>query len=380
MHKVPFYKPNIPKSTIKRIKSVIDSGWITTGPLVREFESEFGKTIEANRCVAVSSCTAALHLSYIAAGLKPGDEVLIPSFAFCSAINFIIHAGATPVFCDIKEDTLCVDSDDIKRKINKKTKAIVVIHFAGMPADMDAINKIARDNKLVVIEDAAHAFLTKYRGKWIGNSKNYVCFSFYATKNLTTAEGGMISCVTEEQENLLRRLSSHGISKSSIERYGSGNDWEYDVLYPGFKYNMTDIQAAFGMEQLPYAMRAHTKRARLVNLYRKYLSSNENLILPIDPPFEDSEHAWHLFTIRLKSTVKITRDELIKKLKESGIGTSVHFIPYHTQTLYKKLSHYPQKLPITERVYNSILTLPLYENLTETDIRCIVGALNKWAK
>lgn len=374
---IPFHKPHLPKTTISQIKRVLDSGWITTGPQTKKFEQEFQSLVQAKNCVAVSSCTAALHLSYLAVGLKVGDEVIVPSFTFCSAINAIIHTGATPVFCDIKEDTLCVDPEDVLKKITKSTKAIVVVHYAGMPADMDAINKIAKKYHLKVIEDAAHAFYATYRGKFIGESSNIVCFSFYATKNLTTAEGGMVVTSNEKVADLVRCLSFHGISKNAWKRYDKTGSWKYDVIIPGYKYNMTDIQAVIGIEQLKIAERSYKNKLKVVNLYKKHFAKNPTLILPIDPPFPQSRHAWHLFPIRITKKSKITRDVLIEELKKAEIGVSVHFIPNHQQKFYKKNFTEQKRLPVTEKVFKEIISLPLYEDLTTSEILRIANTINK---
>ena len=244
MKYIPFHKPSIPASAIEGLKQVIDSGWITTGKKVQRLESSIAKIIGAKYTVAVSSGTAALHLAYLAAGIGRGDEVIVPSYTFCSTINAILHTGARPVFCDIQEDTLCLDPKDVEKRITRKTKAIVVVHFAGLPANLDEINNLARQHNLVIVEDAAHAFLTKYKGKYVGSGKNLTCFSFYATKNLTTAEGGLVVCPNLETANYVRMMSLHGISKNAWKRYQKTGSWKYDVLFPGLKYNLSDIHAA----------------------------------------------------------------------------------------------------------------------------------------
>jgi perosamine synthetase len=376
MKYISFSKPNIPVVTVENLKEVMDSGWITTGKKAQLLESSIVKIIGAKYAVAVSSGTAALHLAYLAAGIGQGDEVIVPSYTFCSTINTILHTGAKPVFCDINEDTLCLDLNDIKKRITSKTKAIVVVHFAGMPADMDEINKLARKYNLKVIEDAAHAFLTKYKGKYIGGGKNLTCFSFYATKNLTTAEGGLVICPNLKIANYVRMLSLHGISKNGWKRYHKTGSWKYDVLLPGFKYNLSDIHATIGLSQIPLVDKAHKTRVRLSKLFKKFLSKNPNLILPNEPIHPMSSHAWHLFVIRVKSSSKIKRDELIEKLKLFGIGTSVHFIPNHMQTLYKKL-HLSYKLPITEKIFQQILSLPFYEKLNDKEVEYICQTLNQ---
>lgn len=377
MSYIPFHKSFIPFSTINRIKDVLKSGWITTGPNTQKFETQFSEIIESKFANAVSSCTAALHLAYLALGIGPGDEVIVPSYTFCSSINTIIHTGAIPVFCDIDEDTLCVSSKHIIPKITKKTKAVVVVHFAGMPVDMDDINKMAKKYSLKVVEDAAHAFFTKYKGKYIGSGPNITCFSFYATKNLTTGEGGMIVSPNQKLSSYIKMLSLHGISRNAWKRYSKGGTWRYDVLYPGYKYNMTDIQAAIGLEQLKVINKLQKRRLQLLTIYRKELSRNRNIVLPIDPPYPNSQHAWHLFTIRITKNSPLSRDQLIEELRKLEIGVSVHFIPNHTQTLYKRMTKNKVNLPNTEKIGKEILSLPFYIDLTDNEVRRITREINR---
>jgi len=375
---IPFNKTYIPGETNDLIAEVLKSGWITTGLKVKEFEKEFLKAIESdNEAIAVSSGTAALHLAYIGAGIKSGDEVIVPSFTFCSTINMLVHLGAKPIFCDISEAMLCIDPEDIKKKITSKTKAIVVVHYAGYSCEMNEINKIAKEHNLTVIEDAAHAFLTKYNGDYIGSGKNITCFSFYATKNLTTAEGGMVVCADKEKSERIRMLSMHGISKDGWNRYSEIGKWRYDVMEPGYKYNMTDIHACIGLSQLKYHNKSHLRRVEIAMKYKEMLSRNPYIILPKDPTDKNSEHAWHLFAIRVSDNSPVNRDDLIVKLKEFNIGTSVHFIPNHQQSFYKDSSII---LPITEQVGNTILSLPMYELLTDKEIIYISDTINQILK
>ena len=376
MKYIPFHKPNISKKALKKIKQVLDSGWITTGKETTAFENSLSKLLGVKHAVAVSSGTAALHLAYLSAGLCSNDEVIVPSYTFCSTINTILHVGAKPVFCDIEENSLCLDPKDVEKKITTKTKAIVVVHFAGMPANLSAINKIARKHKLKVIEDAAHAFMTKYDHKFIGRGKNLVCFSFYATKNLTSAEGGLVVCPDKKTAEYVRSMSLHGISKSGWKRYSKHGSWRYYVLFPGFKYNLTDVHAAIGLSQTPFAKKAHLKRQKLSSLFRSLLKHNPNLILPKEPTVFGSEHAWHLFVVRIKPSALMKRDEVIEKLKLAGIGTSVHFIPNHLQPYYKKIGM-GAKLPVTEKVFSEVLSLPFHEKLTRNEVKYICKTLNK---
>lgn len=375
MNYIPFHRPHIPQSTYREVNAVLKSGWLTTGPKVKDFEKLFGQTINSKKNIAVSSCTSALHLAYLANKIGPGDEVIVPSFTFCSTINTLLHVGAIPIFCDIDEKTLCLDPNDVKKRITNKTKAIVVVHFAGMPADMDIINSIANKYNLSVVEDAAHAFMTKYKGRYIGSSKNTTCFSFYVTKNITTSEGGMITTPNKYIADYVQQLSMHGISKNAWNRYGREGTWVYDVVAPGFKYNMTDLEAVIGIEQLKLVKEAVKRRKRLATLYNQFLKNNRHIILPTNVPYRRSQHSWHLYTIRIKETSKVSRDLLIEELKTAGIGTSVHFIPNHLQSYYQK--RFGQiKLPITEKVFQSILSLPFYEDLKESEIKYICNTIN----
>ncbi len=377
MKYIPFNKINIPDSILKDLKNVIKSGWITTGIQTCKLENKISSIIGAKNVIAVSSGTAALHLAYLAAGIGYGDEVIVPSFTFCSTVNSIIHTGARPVFCDILENTMCIDPSDIEKRITKKTKAIVAVHFAGRVAEMNSINRIARKYNLVVIEDAAHAFLARYNNKYIGSGKNITCLSFYATKNLTTAEGGAILCNNVKIARYIRSLSMHGITKQAWNRYKKDGSWKYGVKYAGYKYNLSDVHATIGLSQLPNIYKAHAYREKLVKLYKELLKENKNIILPTDTSKFGSEHAWHLFVIRIKPTSKINRDDLIERLRAVGIGTSVHFIPNHMQEFYRKLGAFNTKLPITEKIGREILSLPLYERLKKSEIRYICKKINE---
>lgn len=353
------------------------SGWLTTGPKVSIFEKKIKNFIGVKNSIAVSSGTSALHLAYLSKKIGVGDEIIVPSYTFCSTINTIVHTGATPVFCDIDKDTLCANPNDIKKRITKKTKGIVVVHFAGMPADMDKINAIAKKHNLFVVEDAAHAFMTKYKGKNIGQGDNTVCFSFYATKNLTTVEGGMVTTNDDQIANFIKIMSMHGISKDAWKRYSKEGNWRYDVIAPGYKYNMTDIQAAIGLEQLKHLTMMLNKRKKIAKWYNQYLSVNKNIILPKDTPYKNSQHGWHLYTIQLKKNSSVSRDQLIEKLKENGIYTSVHFIPNHLQSYYKNTTNKPIVLPVTEKVFSSILSLPFFVTLSENEVKHIAKVINQ---
>ncbi|MDE2079664.1 MAG: DegT/DnrJ/EryC1/StrS family aminotransferase, partial [Patescibacteria group bacterium] len=315
---------------MRLLGEVVKSDWLTTGTRVKQFEEGMKKLLGIQDGVlAVSSGTAALHLGYLSLGLKKGDEVIVPSFTFASTVNMIIHAGGVPIFCDIDEKTLCLDPTDVSRKITNRTRAVVAVHFGGMPADLDKLSNICKRRNIPVIEDAAHAILTKYKGKYVGTHGNTACFSFYATKAITTAEGGMIVMPNAKKMDATRLLALHGISKNAWSRYKLSNALTYEVVVPGYKYNLSDIHAAIGLSQLPFAHKDLRIRTRIASRYRKILGDVEGITLPTDPPFQDSRHAWHLFTIRTKD--KKTRNSLANYLREHGIHTSVHFPPNHLQ-------------------------------------------------
>lgn len=375
---IPFHKPTIPKEVITSIKESLDSGWITTGPKVKQFENLLSTIVGKKNIVATSSCTAALHTAYTITKINKGDEVIVPSFTFCSTINMLVNIGAVPVFADIDENSYCIDPEDIEHRITNKTKAIVVVHYAGMPADMSKINKIAKKHNIFVIEDAAHAFSTIYKGKNIGSSKNITCFSFYATKNFTTAEGGAIVCKNLKQENYARMFINHGISKNASTRYIQGGSYKYDVVLSGYKYNLSDIHASIGLCQLYYKKVFEQQRLKIVDRYKKGLSKNIDLILPINPPYKNSSHAWHLFTVQILPSAKCTRDELFSFLMKNKIGTSVHYIPNHLQKYYKKRGKIT--LPVTEKIAARIISLPLYESLLNKDIDRIIKLINHATK
>src|SRR3989344_2079574 len=354
---IPFHSPHLNVSTRRLVNEVIKSGWLTTGSKVAAFEDGVKELLDLKHALAVSSGTAALHLAYMLLDLKPGDEVIVPSLTFCSTINMIVHIGATPVFCDIDEKTLCVDPKDVQRKITKRTKAVVIVHFAGMPCDISALEKICKAKRIMLVEDAAHAFLTTYKGKRIGSHGNLTCFSFYATKVITCAEGGLLSSGSAEHVAQARILSLHGLSRGAWNRYAKDGSLSYQVLMPGYKYNLSDIHAAIGLSQLADVEKDREERQHFADVYRELLKDVPEIILPTDPPYSDSTHAWHLFTIQLRDVRK--RDALIAHLKNVGIGTSIHFPPNHLQPYYRKCFG-KISLPVTEKVGKRILSLPIY--------------------
>lgn len=279
---LPFALPLIEEDEINEVIDTLRSNWITTGPKTKRFEEEFKSYVGAKHAIAVNSCTAGLHLALAVLEIGPGDEVIVPSFTFAATANTVVHVGAKPVFADIDEQTLCLDPADVERKITSRTKAITLVHYAGRPGPIDEIMAIARKHHLKVIEDAAHAIYTRSKGRMIGSIGDIAAFSFYATKNLVTAEGGMITTHDDSLAEKMRIMSLHGMSRDAWQRYSATGSWRYDVVYAGFKYNMTDIQASLGLHQLAKLERFQKMRETLVGQYRTLLSSIEGLALPSD--------------------------------------------------------------------------------------------------
>lgn len=365
--KVPYVLPYLGEEEIEEVAMALRSGWLSKGPRTVEFEAEFARYVGSMHAVGLNSCTAGLHLAQLALGIGPGDEVITTPFTFVATANTIVHCGATPVFVDIDPITLSLDPDLLERAITPRTKAIIPVHYAGFPCEMDRILPVAERYKLKVIEDAAHAVGGAYKGRPIGTLGDITCFSFYATKNLTTGEGGMITTDDEELAQRIRVMSLHGMSRNAWNRYTETGSWYYEVEHAGFKYNMTDIQAAMGLVQLRKMDRMQMLRTRHAARYRELLCGCEELILPCDT--SQHRHAWHLFAIRLRlERLTISRNELIDRLGEAGIGVSVHFIPIPLHPVYRRLGYRLEDYPVTAQVYEAILSLPLYPGMTDEQV------------
>jgi len=369
-----FSPPLIEEDEIKEVIDTLKSDWITTGPKTKKFEEEFRIYFNCSSSLALSSCTAALHTALVALGIEPGDEVITTPMTFCASVNVIEQVGAKPVLVDVEPDTLNIDPMKIEKAITPRTKAILPVHYSGHPVELDAINEIARRHNLFVIEDAAHALSTKYKGKFIGSSNNPVCFSFYATKNLTTAEGGMLTGEPEFIEKA-RIISLHGMSRDAWKRYSKEGSWYYEVVFPGFKYNMTDIQASLGLWQLKKLERFQKRRREIVKMYNEAFSNEEALELPVERSYV--EHAWHLYVIRLNlNALRIGRNEFIDELNKRNIGTSVHFIPIHLHPYYRdKYGFRPEDFPVAYSNYLRVISLPLSPKLTNQDVNDVIEAV-----
>lgn len=369
-----FAPPSIGEEEIAEVVDTLRSGWITTGPKTARFEEEFARFLGAPGALAVNSCTAALHTALLTAGVGEGDEVITTPLTFAATANVIEHVRARPVFVDVDPDTLQLDATRLEAAVTARTRAIIPVHFAGHPADLDAIETVARRHQLLVVEDAAHALPARFRGRLIGSGGNPVAFSFYATKNLTTGEGGML---TGDPEFLQRaRIASlHGMSHDGWKRYAEGGHWFYEVLLPGFKYNMSDIQAAMGLAQLAKVERHQARRRAVVTSYQAAFAEHDAFELPVERP--EVEHAWHLYVLRLHPGVlRIGRDRFIEELTQRRIGTSVHFIPLHLHPYYRDTYGYaPDAYPVAQSNYERMLSLPLHPGLTETDVGDVVAAV-----
>ena len=385
---LPFSEPLIGKEEFEAVKRVFERNWFTSGPEVREFEKEFSKFVNSKFSVAVNSATAALHISLSALGIGKGDDVISTPFTFVSTINTIVETGAYPVLVDINEKdyNICVEKIEelikkeyefegdnlVHKKRKNKLKAILPVHYAGQPSELDKINLIAKKYNLKVIEDAAHAIGSKYKGKNIGDSDNLVAFSFYSNKNITTGgEGGIVSSNSENLEGKLRLYSLHGIDKEAYARLKNEGLPFYDVKVLGFKYNMTDISAAIGREQLKKIKQINSRRKEIAEIYKKELSDiNEILIKPID-----KESSYHLFVIEI---LKYERDRLIKELLNKKIQTSVHFMPVHLFSYYK--NNFPYKegdFPVSEKIFKRILSLPIFPSMEEDDVKIVSNSLKE---
>ncbi|PTQ51203.1 MAG: aminotransferase PglE [Brockia lithotrophica] len=371
---LPFSPPMIGEEEIREVIDTLRSEWITTGPKTKEFERRFQEFLGAPGALALNSCTAALHTALVTLGIGPGDEVVTTPHTFAATANVIEHVGARPVLVDVEPDTLNIDPSRIEAALTPRTRAILPVHFAGHPADLDPIREIAQKHGLALIEDAAHALPARYRGRMIGSGPNPVAFSFYATKNLTTAEGGMLTGAPDFLERA-SIFALHGMTRDAWKRYGKEGSWYYEVTVPGFKYNMTDIQASLGLHQLKKLPEFHRRRREIAARYTAVFSEREELVVPVERP--DVEHAWHLYVLRLNlSALTIDRSRFIEELKRRNIGTSVHFIPIHLHPYYReKYGYRPEDFPVSYENYLRSISLPLHPGLGDRDVEDVIEAV-----
>jgi perosamine synthetase len=377
---VPFHRAMLGEDEIKAVTEVLESGWLTTGPRVKRFESAFASAVKAEHAIAVGSCTAALHLALAVLDLKKDDEVILPTMTFASTGEVVLYFGAKPVLIDCAPDSFHMDPNLIDRQITPRTRAIIPVHYSGYAADMDSILNLARRHNLKVIEDAAHAFPSEYKGDPIGTLGDITCFSFYSTKTLTTGEGGMITTQDRSLAERMRILSLHGISRDAWKRYTAEGTWRYDIQDLGYKYNLTDLQAAIGLVQLEKSEQMRELRAALAERYTRELGSFEGFSTPKFPPHV--KHAWHLYVIQVENRVlSIGRDDVIRELKQRGISTSVHFIPLHLHSLYQRNLGYREGMfPVAEEHFASAISLPLFPGMSETEQSRVIQALHDIAR
>jgi len=363
--KVPFCRPSIGQEEIDEVTDTLRSGWLTMGPKTKKFERALEKYLGAEAVVAVNSCTAALHLSLVASGIK--GEVITSPYTFVSPVNTIIQAGAKPVFADIDEETFNIDPERVKEKITDETSAIIPVHFAGQPCDMDVLMDIAEHHDLIIIEDAAHAIGAEYKGKKIGSFGDLTCFSFYATKNMTTGEGGAITTSSRYIADKLELLRLHGMDRDAWKRYDLDRKWYYDVHSCGYKYNMTDIQAALGIHQLEKLDSFIRRRREIAHHYTEELKG------VVQTPIEKRDHTYHLYPILVEN-----RDKLITKLAKDGISCSVHFVPVHLFSWYKRTFGYRTgDFPNAESVYNKEVSLPIYPRMTDKQVDFVISKVRE---
>ena len=371
---IPFSRPWIDETEIEAVSQVLESKWISTGARVREFERAFAEFLGVKHAIAVSSCTAALHLSLVVTGIGVSDEVITTPYTFTATAEAIRYVGAKPVFVDINPETLNIDITNIEAAITPRTKAIMPVHIAGLPCDMEALLDICHRHNLVLIDDAAHAIPVEYKGQYIGNLGDLSAFSFYANKNMTTGEGGMITTNDDTHAETLRTMRLHGIDKDAWARQSKRSIWRYDITSEGYKYNMTDIQAAMGLCQLMKLNKQHERRQKFTEIYNTDLQKFTEIKTPFVPE-NTKEHAWHLYIIQLQS---VNRDDFVESLRDENIECSVHYIPLHFFQFYqKKYGYNVGDFPNAEEVFEGVVSLPLHPGLTESDVSVVINAIDK---
>lgn len=372
---LPFHLPSIGEEEIAEVVDTLRSGWLTTGVKTQRFEAEFARRLGVPQALALCSGTAALHLALRVCGIGPGDEVVVPTYTFTATAEVVTYLGARPVLADVDPTTSNLTVDALERVLSPRTRAVMPVHIAGAPCDMDPILDLARARDLRVVEDVAHALPARYRGRDAGTLGDAGAFSFYATKNLTTGEGGMLVLRDPRHAEEARVLALHGISKDAWKRYTATGSWYYEVLDSGYKYNLTDIAASLGLHQLRRLDGFHARRRVLAGRYRAGLADLDAVILPEETP--GTEHAWHLYLLRVRpEMLRIDRDRFIEELRARNIGTSVHFIPLHLHPYYRDVWGYRAgDFPAAEAAYARTISLPLYPALTDADVDDVVSAV-----
>jgi dTDP-4-amino-4,6-dideoxygalactose transaminase len=373
---IPFALPDISDDEINEVVNCLRSGWLTTGPLTKKFEEQFAEYLGVRHALAVNSGTAGLHLALEASGIKQGDKVATSVYTFTATAEVIRYLQADPIFVDIDPKTLNIDPDQLLDKIDASTKAIIPVHIAGQACDMQAITQIAADHDLSIIEDAAHAIPAEYNHNAIGTIGDATVFSFYVTKTIATGEGGMVVTDSDQMAERIRVMRLHGINRDIWDRYRSSKpNWYYEVIEPGYKYNMPDIMAAIGIHQLRKAERFRQRREAIA---RRYNEAFQHLPITLPRASESSNvHAWHLFIIQLDNDqAKVSRDEFIEKMATLGIGTSVHFIPLHYHPYWKnRYNLFSDEYPVATKCYRSVVSLPIYSKMTDEEVERVVLAV-----
>ena len=374
-HFLPFHSPAIGDEEIGAVVQVLKSGWLTTGARVQEFERDFCNFVGSSHALAVNSGTAALHLALAAIGIQQGDEVILPTMTFAATAEVVLYLGARPVLVDCEPDTLNMNPNQLEAALSPKTKAIMPVHFGGQSCDMDRIVEFAREHRLKVIEDAAHALPARWQDQMIGTIGDITCFSFYATKTITTGEGGMATTENPEWAERMRVLSLHGITHDAWNRYSAEGSWYYEILCPGYKYNLTDVAASIGIEQLKKCEAFFAARRRIAEAYEDGFADLPEVLTPVCRP--GVQHAWHLYVIQLQlERLAIRRKEFIEELKKANIGTSVHFIPLHMHPYYRETFGYrPKDFTNASSVFERIISLPIYPKMTAGDVDDVICAV-----
>jgi dTDP-4-amino-4,6-dideoxygalactose transaminase len=378
---IPFHRPSIGQEEFQAVRKVLESRWLTTGPVTQQFEREFAAFVGCKYAVAVNSCTAALHLALDAAGITAGDEVLVPSYTFAATAEVVVYLGARPVLCDSLPGGFNIDPYDAARRITPKTRAIIAVHIAGEPCDLQALSRLAEQHSIHLIEDAAHALPASYAGRRIGSISEFTAFSFYATKTITTGEGGMLTTNDQAYARRASTMRLHGISGDAWKRYTNHGSWYYEVVDAGFKSNMPDLLAALGLAQLKKAEVFHQRRCEIADIYLQRLSRIEELEMPPTGNV-NTTHSWHLFILRLRSKMLAgSRDDLVHQMKQAGIGTSVHFIPLHLHPYYRNRFGYSSgDFPHAEDAFTRCISLPIYPDMNDTDVKRVVASVEQFAQ
>ncbi len=375
MTKVPFFRPDITDVEISAVSNALREGWLTTGEKARSFEDHFAEKVGSKRALALNSCTSALHLALKVLEVGPGDEVLVPAIGFASSAEVVVHLGAKPVFIDVAKEDHTVDPDVIVSAITPRTRSIIVVDFAGQPAKLNAILDIAHSHNIKVVEDAAHALPAKYHDSFVGSISDITCFSFYSTKTMTTAEGGMATTNSDEWAEGMRLMSLHGISKPAWLREKSKRPWHYDIKTLGWKCNMPDLAAALGLAQLSRLDAMTDQRRAIAKLYLQAFQEQDYFECLLERP--ECEHAWHLFVMKLRPGVlRIERDQFLQEMNEHGVSTSVHFIPLHMHTYYReKYGYQPEDCPVSLSVYQNSFSLPIYSAMTIEEAERVISVV-----